>query len=125
VNSGISPELSSITYAKVDDAVKLILQLGLGTELVKLDLKSAYRIVPIHPEDHHLMAVSWRGRTYVDHALPFGLRSAPKIFSAVADTISWALNCAGIRHQLHYLDDFLLLGTPGTNEAVRAMDIAL
>jgi hypothetical protein len=43
VNSSISSELSSITYAKIDDAVELILQLGPGTQLAKLDLKSAYR----------------------------------------------------------------------------------
>ena len=41
-------------------------------------------------------------------ALPFGLRSAPKIFSAVAHTLAWILL------QLHYLDDFLLLGQPGS-----------
>lgn len=125
VNSGISPELSSITYAKVDDAVDMILKLGVGTQLVKLDLKSAYRIVPIHPQDHHLLAVAWEGETYIDRALPFGLRSAPKIFSAVADMISWVLHCVGIRHQLHYLDDFLFLGAPNTDEGERALRIAL
>ena len=55
VNSGISSEHSSITYAKLDDAVEIILNLGVGTQLVKLDLKSAYRIVPVHPQDHHLI----------------------------------------------------------------------
>ena len=84
VNSGISSEHSSITYAKLDDAVEIILKLEVGTQLVKLDLKSAYRIVSVHPQDHHLLVESWEGETYVDRALPFGLRSAPKIFSAVA-----------------------------------------
>ena len=46
VNDGISPELASIKYASVDDAVEQILQLGKGTKLVKLDLKNAYRIIP-------------------------------------------------------------------------------
>ena len=49
VNTGISEELSSITYAKVDDVVATIQHLGQGTQLVKLDQKNAYRIVPIHP----------------------------------------------------------------------------
>ncbi len=75
--------------------------------MVKLDLKNAYRIILVHPHDQHLLAISWVGRTYVDRALPFGLRSAPKIFSAVADMITWALHCAGIKLQIHYLDDFL------------------
>ncbi len=125
INEGISPELASMTYAKVDDAVQLIMQLGVRTQLVKLDLKNAYRIVPIHPQDHHLLAIEWEGKTYVDRALPFGLRSAPKIFSAVADMIAWALHCAGVQHQLHYLDDFLLLGAPDTEEGATVLSIAL
>ena len=85
-----------------------------GTELVKLDLKDAYRIVP-------LLGISWEGSTYVDRSLPFGLRSAPKIITAVADMLAWAVHCSGVRYVLHYLDDFLLLGSPGSSEA----DLAL
>ena len=48
----------------------------------KLDIKLAYRLVPVHPQDRYLLGV---GAYYVDAALPFGLRSAPKIFTAVAD----------------------------------------
>ena len=72
-----------MTYAKVDEAVEIIRQLGVGTQLAKLDLQSAYiyRIVPIHPEDQHLLAIEWEGATYVDRALPFGLRSAPVFLS--------------------------------------------
>ena len=84
-----------MTYALVDNAVECILHLGPGTELIKIDLKNAYRIVPIHPQDHHLLAITWQNRTYVDCALPFGLRSARKIFSAVADMLAWALHCSG------------------------------
>ena len=97
----------------------------MGTQLTKLDLQSAYRIVPIHPKDQHLLAIEWEGATYVDHTLPFGLRSAPKIFTAVADMVAWVLHCAGIQHQLHYIDDFLFLGAPDTGEGARALSIAL
>ena len=45
-----------------------------------------------------------------DCALPFGLRSAPKIFSAVADGLMWMIHSQGFPLSLHYLDDFLLLG---------------
>ena len=55
VNDGIASDLASITYALVDDAVRLILRLGRGMQLVKLDLKNAYRIVPVHPQDQHLL----------------------------------------------------------------------
>ena len=56
--------------------------------LIKLDLKHAYCIVPVHPDDHQLLGVTWKGHTYIDRALPFGLRSAPKNFSVVADMIA-------------------------------------
>ena len=80
------------------------MQMGIGTLMVKLDLKNAYCIIPIHPEDHSLLAITWEGKTYVDRALPFGLRSAPKIFLAVTDMVAWALQCAGIRRQFHHID---------------------
>ena len=62
--------------------------------------------------------------TYVDRALPFGLRSAPKIFSAVADMMAWVLHRAGIQHFLHYLDDFLFFVSPNSKEGALILDLA-
>jgi hypothetical protein len=105
-------------YSSVDDAVRLILQVGRSAELVKIDLKDAYRMVPIHPEDQHLLGILWRDQVFVDRALPFGLRSAPKIFTAVADAAAWVLHGAGVHLQVHYLDDFLFVASPGSGAAV-------
>ena len=33
------------------------------------------------------LRMKWQGQVYVDAALPFGLRSAPKIFNALADAL--------------------------------------
>ena len=44
--------------------------------------------------------------------LPFGLSSAPKIFSAIADGIQWILQHHEIPNLLHYLDDFFLAKNP-------------
>ena len=57
--------------------------------------------------------------------LPFGLCSAPKIFTAVADMLAWAIHCEGVRYVFHYLDDFLLLGSPGSLEAEQALSSTL
>ena len=123
VNDGISSDLCSLRYAKVDDAVNIIRYLGRGTQLVKLDLKDAYGIVPVHPADYHLLGIRWRGNTYVDRALPFGLCSAPKLFNAIADLIAWVLTCQGVKFQLHYLDDFLLLGSPNSQQGSEFLTI--
>ena len=114
VNDGISRSLCSFSYASVDDAVRHILELGRGTLLSKVDLKDAYRFVPIHPHDVRLLAVSWQGSVYIDRALPFGLRSAPKVFSAISDMLAWAFFRQGLSRQVHYLDDFLFLSSPGS-----------
>ena len=112
VNDGIPDRLCSVNYSAMDEALLFIRRLGRGTRLIKVDLKGAYRIVPLHPQDQHLFGVTWEGQVYVDQALPFGLCSAPKLFTAVADAIGWALLEAGIPFHIHYLDDFLFFLDP-------------
>ena len=114
VNDGILPSLCTVDYSSVDRALQFITRLGRDTLLLKIDLKSAYRIVPLHPQDQHLFGVTWDNWVYVDQALPFGLRSAPVIFTAVADAIGWALLEAGLHFHIHYLDDFLFFIPPAT-----------
>ena len=50
-----------------------------------MDLKDAYRVVPVHPDDQHLLAISWNGAVYMDRSLPFGLRLTPKLFTAMGE----------------------------------------
>ena len=107
VNDGIPSHLCSVNYSAVDEALCFIKQLGRNTMLVKVDLKGAYRMVLLHPQDRHLFGITWEDQVYADQALPFGLCSAPKIFTAVADAVGWALLESGIPYHIHYLDDFL------------------
>ena len=82
--------------------------------LAKADIKSAYRLVPVHPDDRPLLGVQCMGAVYIDAMLPFGLRSAPNIFTAQADAIEWVLRSKGIQHLYHYPDDFIILSPPHT-----------
>lgn len=125
VNDGIEPELCTLTYASIDNATSVILQRGQGTLLAKLDLESAYRIMPVHPHDRHLLGMQFDGKLYVDAALPFGLRSAPKLFTALADGLLWIMSRHGIKAVLHYLDDYIFFGSPETQECAEALKIAL
>ena len=79
----------------------------------------------MHPEDWHLLGVQWQGQVYLDTALPLGLQSAPKIFSALANGLLWAMACKGIKEGLHYLDDFLFGGKALTEECQIALSTAL
>ena len=125
VNDGIDPSLCSLEYASVDQAASLARQAGRGALMSKLDLSSAYRRVPVHPHDQHLLGIEWQGVVYCDKALPFGLRSAPKLFTAVADGLAWAMLCRGISVLLHYLDDFFFCSPPDSAAAAEALKIAV
>jgi len=78
--------------------------------LAKLDVKSTFRLLPVHPADWHLLGMKWRGNVYIDHCIPFGLCSAPKLFNVLVDLLAWIMEDAGISHLIHYLDDYLTMG---------------
>ena len=73
------------------------------------------------PEDRLLLGMRWRGRVYVDACLPFGLRSAPLIFTALADGLEWIVRQQGVHFIYHYLDNYIMLGAPGTMECHSSM----
>ena len=112
VNDGIDPALCSLAYTTVDQVAEVVTRLGTAALLAKVDIESAYRLIPVHPQDRPLQAVRWEGQVFIDPMLPFGLRSAPKIFNAVADALNWLLRQCGIPHVLHYLDDFIIISPP-------------
>ena len=43
VNDGIEEALCSLTYVAIKDVVRGIIERGCGTQLAKVDIKSAYR----------------------------------------------------------------------------------
>ena len=69
--------------------------------------------------------MSWKNRLFVDKALPFGLRSAPKIFNAVADALQWVVKSKGVACVYHYLDDFITLGESGGGTCARNLQLIL
>lgn len=60
---------------------------------------------------------------YMDATLPFGLRSATIIFTALADGLEWILHQRGIPYIAHYLDDFITLGAPGSDQCSSNLSI--
>ena len=100
------------------EAVAQVAQrLGNGALMAKLDIKSAYRLVPVHLSDRHLLGVEWNGAIYmyVHGMLPFGLRLAPKIFTyGCGGCIAMDLEKRDVSFMDHYLDDFIMLGPPGS-----------
>ena len=112
----IIKEDSSLSYVSIDDITQCILDCGRGALLAKMDVKEAFHNIPIHPDDRPLLAMRWNNKIFIDKCLPFGLRSAPIIFSAIADALQWIMKQKGVKHILHYADDFISVGRPGSRE---------
>ncbi len=85
MNDGICKELATLSYVSLDEVAETAAKLGRGTWMAKMDIKQAYRQVPVHPQDRPLLGMLWNDKVYVDTTLPFGLRSAPLLFTAIAD----------------------------------------
>ena len=53
VNDGIDPSFCSLSYTTVDDIAAAVTALGAGALLAKVDIESAYRLIPVHPQTAH------------------------------------------------------------------------
>ena len=113
INDFISRDEYSLHYSTVDDAISCLWSLGLGALMAKVDLKSAFRIVPVFREDWELLRIHWQNLYHVNTYLPFGLRSVPYLFNQFATALNWILTTNnGMSHLIHYLDDYLLMDFP-------------
>ena len=111
VNDGIDADEFSMHYIHLDQIINMIVKHGPGALMVKFDVEAAYRNIAVHPYDRHLLGMKWCGQFFVDLALPFGLRSAPYIFTAVADMVECIIwNNYRVADLMHYLDDFITAG---------------
>ena len=66
VNDYINKDDYSLQYVTIDCVISHIKQLGQGCYLSKLDVEAAFRIVPVHPDDWHLLGMEWQGQYYFD-----------------------------------------------------------
>lgn len=113
INSLINKEECSLSYVKIDDAIKIIQSLGKGTTMCKTDISDAFKLVPILPSQWHLFCIKWKSSYYYYNKLSFGCRSSPKIFDYLSQAVCWiATNNYGIKHILHLLDDFITFERP-------------
>ena len=83
----------------------------------KMDLKNAFRLLPVRRLDWHLLGIFRHNHWYLDKYLPFGLRSSPFLFNQLAEALEWILiHNYEIANLIHYLDDFFTAGSPHSQE---------
>ena len=76
--------------------------------LVKIDLKDAYLTVPLWKGHQKYLRFLWKGTMLEFACLPFGLASAPRVFTKLMKPVVAILRQRGIR-LIIYLDDILVM----------------
>lgn len=94
-------------HFKMETLRSILKSLKIGDWAVKLDLQDAYFHIPIHKHYRKFLRFSILGKKYQYRALPFGLRSAPRIFTKVMAVVGAFLRKQMI-HIFMYLDDWML-----------------
>ena len=52
VNDAIDSELCSLSYVTVEEVARWAIRMGRSSLLAKIDIKAAYRLVPVCPTEH-------------------------------------------------------------------------
>lgn len=123
INDYIEPELASVSYCSFDDAVALLLSIGPGALFSKTDIDSAFRLIPIHPSDHHLLGIQFEDKFFYDTCLPMGASSSCAIFERFSSALQFiSVTYLHIPHMVHILDDFLFMGPVNSPICQRSLD---
>ena len=110
VNNGISKSDSSVQYQNLSHAIQIVKKLGRGCSLAKVDIESAFRIIPLNKSHYHLLGFTWKEFFYFDRCLAMGAASSCSIFEKFSTSLHWAMENIGHKNIVHILDDFLFVG---------------
>ena len=61
VNDAIPQEQCTVRYTSFDEAVSMVRRCGVGAELAEYDIKSAFWILPVNPQDFDLLGFHFQG----------------------------------------------------------------
>lgn len=94
-----------------------------GLWAASVDLKDAYLHVPVRWRDQKYLCFLYRGQLYRFVAMPFGLSTAPRIFTRLTLALAAFLRRGGVRIFM-YLDDWLVVA-PSRQECLSATETVL
>ena len=61
INDFIDPDLCTVRYTSFDNVIEMISKLGKKAELGVIDIKSAFRLLRVHPDDFELLGIKIDG----------------------------------------------------------------
>ena len=126
LNASIEQPDKDIKYARIVDAIDAINKLkkfNSQVTLASVDVKHAFRLIPVAAQNLHLQGLSFPNEDgvtqyYFDRVLGFGASSSCAIFGDFSNAIHW-ITTQKINKKLpdnnvilqHYADDFLIIAS--------------
>ena len=124
VNDFIDKDQCTVKYASIDDAVKIIQNLGKNALLAKCGIKSAFRLLRISPTEFDLTGFKFKNEYYFDKFLPMGASISCALFETFSTVFHWYVQEESKnKNILHYLDDFIFGGKAGTMQCSDALSV--
>lgn len=96
-------------HFKMEDYRTLLKLIYKNCFFTTIDLKDAYYLIPINHHDRKFLKFKFNGKSYVFNSLPFGLSTAPLVFTKILKPVLQYFRERGIT-LLTFLDDFVLIG---------------
>jgi hypothetical protein len=109
INESIPDAAKSVKYSNVQHAIKLIMKHPKGSFTRKTDVKDAFKIIPVHPDDYHKLGLFFGGQYYYDVTLPAGGSSSCQIFEEFSTALEAINTFYTSQDSTHYLDDFFFI----------------
>ena len=91
INLYTSKQFTCVQYETLDQVVSLVQECGQGCFIPKADIKDAFRLIPIKPQDYHLLGMTWHGLFYHDKVLPMGSAISCQTFERFSRAVQWIL----------------------------------
>lgn len=104
-NTHIEPGAKAVAMGSVRDMT------AAGVVATKMDLKSAFRSVVVHPDDRPLLGVELDGVALRYARLPFGLASSPRLFCLLLRETLADIPVPDGHAIIDYVDDIAVLGS--------------
>ena len=90
---------------------------------VRFHIQSAFCIIPVHADFHHLLGFSpWQGLYYYNSWILMGCSESCMIFETFYNALQWILtNKLSLSNVSHILDDFIFVGKQDSGQCVHSL----
>ena len=123
INDYIDEKLCKVKYSSFDDAINMISVMNGRIFLAKLDIKSAFRLLPVNPIDFELLGFKFQGQYWLDRCLPMGCSVGCTLFEKFSSFIEYhvkTISGSKVKNIKHYPDDYII-AAPSYEECNKAM----